>query len=172
MRGEKITSLRTSLSMLGSPPHARGKVQRLIHGAAKVGVTPACAGKRWPKTLRTALIWDHPRMRGEKCAPTVFRRSGGWITPAYAGKRAAWARERPRGKDHPRIRGEKALCQEATCPWVGSPPHTRGKAQDIPRWSKPRRITPAYAGKREAHVSEVLDGQDHPRIRGEKCRCM
>ena len=51
---------------------------------------------------------------------------------------------------------------------LGSPPLTRGKGfQLVGGWMQ-RRITPAYAGKRQSipAMPEVL--QDHPRLRGEK----
>ena len=156
----------------GSPPHARGKDHLVAHQLVHAGITPACAGKSAALDPRSRQSWGHPRMRGEKVAENIKNGVDLGSPPHARGKVCANGFPPVRRMDHPRIRGEKALCQEATCPWVGSPPHTRGKAQDIPRWSKPRRITPAYAGKREAHVSEVLDGQDHPRIRGEKRRCM
>ena len=50
----------------------------------------------------------------------------------------------------------------------GSPPHGRGKVIvqiDAPR---PRRITPAWAGKRAEAVGSQMSTRDHPRMGGEK----
>ena len=52
---------------------------------------------------------------------------------------------------------------------MGSPPHMRGKADDVPILSPQQRITPAYAGK-SAFIGMGQGGRwDHPRICGEKC---
>ena len=70
------------------------------------------------------------------------------ITPAYAGKRMGMKPKLTFDEDHPRIRGEKTVATPGTNTTAGSPPHTRGKGQrKYLRWF-PRRITPAYAGKR------------------------
>ncbi len=152
----------------GSPPHARGKVQRLIHGAAKVGITPACAGKRSAPRGARRFPRDHPRIRGEKPWSPSFsypirgspphtrgkehqplsQPVSGRITPAYAGKSAAAAKTSPGLQDHPRIRGEKFRFTAATKSLLGSPPHTREKASLTELYREKRRITPAYAGKR------------------------
>ena len=72
-------------------------------------------------------------------------------------------------KDHPRIRGESEKITVRACAGkyehqhivldavdqepvggdvAGSPPHTRGKGATYFKATWPRRITPAYAGKR------------------------
>ena len=129
MRGEKITSLRTSLSMLGSPPHARGEVQRGNLEALELGITPAYAGKSEKMQPGNMDYKDHPRMREEKpqnrqeCkkkqgspphargkerAEAPVTNTPG-ITPACAGKSSS--RQGPRWSfgDHPRMRGEKGM---------------------------------------------------------------
>ena len=127
MRGEKQLFLKSILSTLGSPPHARGKGTFTAGQAAWRGITPACAGKSW--TLRSKLIQfkDHPRMRGEKTASPIvwlwekgspphargkvrLRKQGkSWrrITPACAGKSVQQPDGQSCGWDHPRMRGEK-----------------------------------------------------------------
>ena len=46
MCGEKASLVLSVLSLQGSPPHVRGKVQSAASPVPKSGITPACAGKR------------------------------------------------------------------------------------------------------------------------------
>ena len=46
--GEKSARCRTCASARGSPPRVRGKGCELIANGTKTGITPACAGKRYP----------------------------------------------------------------------------------------------------------------------------
>ena len=66
MRGEKKVIQNHCFSLLGSPPHARGKDLYMTSGACHSGITPACAGKSNLDTLVDLRGGDHPRMRGEK----------------------------------------------------------------------------------------------------------
>ena len=107
IRGEKKNSPPFLKAVAGSPPHTRGKALFQPVGDADGGITPAYAGKRYTVRFAVPLLWDHPRIRGEKHhivlgqaahrgspphtrgkAPLNIRniRSAG-ITPAYAGKR-------------------------------------------------------------------------------------
>ena len=85
-RGEKCGRYPMAKFHTGSPPHARGKVQRLPGGQGGPGITPARAGKSQhtesgggadritparagkslPRLALTRTKWDHPRTRGEK----------------------------------------------------------------------------------------------------------
>ena len=67
MCGEKPLQLVFSFSLLGSPPHVRGK--DCFDGLPKksTGITPACAGKRQGQSVPNGSYKDHPRMCGEKC---------------------------------------------------------------------------------------------------------
>ena len=93
------------------------------------------------------VIWDHPRICGEKCnaaphgqlqlgspphmrgkeplccLPTVLH----GITPAYAGKRPQAVPGVVPVQDHPRICGEKSFHSVEESAFPGSPPHMRGK---------------------------------------------
>ena len=51
---------------------------------------------------------------------------------------------------------------------MGSPPRMRGKAGNILKSPSTSRITPAYAGKRNAGVRHGRQAEDHPRVCGEK----
>ena len=106
VRGEKSQGSTAPLAGRGSPPRARGKGQNSGAGLLSVGITPACAGKRFSQTAPWSTNWDHPRVRGEKalaCAgiivdvgspPRARGKVNGYeitalaagITPACAGK--------------------------------------------------------------------------------------
>ena len=64
--GEKPLYGVTLTAAVGSPPHMRGKVPSLRNDLARVGITPACAGKSWPGYTVPCLCRDHPRICGEK----------------------------------------------------------------------------------------------------------
>ena len=66
MGGEKRMRRQESQSVLGSPPHGRGKgpVHRPRNQATRI--TPAWAGKRPPPSDGNPATGDHPRMGGEK----------------------------------------------------------------------------------------------------------
>ena len=107
----------------------RGKGQFLIVGVGAVGITPAYAGKRLIFTGLQPIIWDHPRLCGEKRklsrllifssgSPPPMRgnaarcgevASCSGITPAYAGKSCRKRRIRRDHEDHPRLCGEKMV---------------------------------------------------------------
>ena len=86
MRGEKYIFDAVGQTVIGSPPHARGKALGKQHTVAQHRITPACAGKR--KTLykiitRTA---DHPRMRGEKYLDYIIHHFNVGSPPHARGK--------------------------------------------------------------------------------------
>ena len=107
MCGEKSHSVSPAVAAQGSPPHVRGKAQGALNGTETDRITPACAGKRNHSRYVVIIIWDHPRMCGEKRAvqvPTkillgspphvrgkvctsVYSSVCTRITPACAGKR-------------------------------------------------------------------------------------
>ena len=64
--GEKLAALRWSASILGSPPHMRGKVRRSPGRCSRRGITPAHAGKSDAAWISNPAIRDHPRTCGEK----------------------------------------------------------------------------------------------------------
>ena len=90
------------------------------------------------------------------------------ITPAYAGKRHGIITQVYVVGDHPRLCGEK---KEHDLPFEGdegSPPPMRGKAAIVLADRRKKRITPAYAGKRQQWSRRCKNGEDHPRLCGEK----
>ena len=166
----------------------RGKECSTYYFACFVGITPACAGKRFFSGLVSRVPWDHPRMCGEKLAFFVFcpyvlgspphvRGKALFIknhfpfvgiTPACAGKRCTCCYACPRPTDHPRTCGEKLNIEWEVAEGEGSPPHMRGKG--LPALLRPfcDRITPAHAGKSRCSWRMSHLHQDHPRTCGEK----
>ena len=105
--GEKRTCLWLKNLPPGSPPPMRGKDSRRFVKRFLLRITPAYAGKRLLLFRRRQLVWDHPRlcgekefedeivnsisgspppMRGKAPSPDKYMSNIG-ITPAYAGKR-------------------------------------------------------------------------------------
>ena len=68
VRGEKFSSSQLRYNLAGSPPRARGKGLIIQQRQIDSGITPACAGKRFPQNSFVRARRDHPRVRGEKLA--------------------------------------------------------------------------------------------------------
>ena len=166
--GEKASVELKLIATLGSPPRMRGKGFASGLRAAACGITPAYAGKR--KMIDE--IWqckrDHPRVCGEKIYVDEVLPADTWITPAYAGKRHSGKRTHHKRRDHPRVCGEKSDKSFSVWSLTGSPPRMRGKVNILLSFAPLIRITPAYAGKREAGRKVRLTFRDHPRVCGEK----
>ena len=133
----------------------------------KIGITPACAGKRWFVLFRCAIVWDHPRVCGEKHASACTARAALRSPPRVRGKAAAARAGLVAVGITPACAGKRRL--SSACTWQGgSPPRVRGKANSpfsraITTW-----ITPACAGKSPNWFYSRLSGRDHPRVCGEK----
>ena len=165
--GEKLCPAEPYYFFGGSPPRMRGKGQKGLIFVLQPRITPAYAGKRRAAKRYKRLLWDHPRVCGEKDAickscparqgsPPRMRGKAGWplcglpcigITPAYAGKSQPWRSYSQRRWDHPRVCGEKRPAVDGKRPLRGSPPHVRGKVKDPVPVSALVGITPACAGK-------------------------
>ena len=72
MRGEKYDWCASAATLVGSPPHARGKGFPLPKQGIPSGITPACAGKSEQDAEYDRVAEDHPRMRGEKSRGSVM----------------------------------------------------------------------------------------------------
>ena len=186
--GEKPISLGCNRLRLGSPPRVRGKEMADIKLSWEERITPACAGKSIPSFFPLCLIWDHPRVCGEKqkiCAylhhaigsPPRVRGKGHrdlrirerpGITPACAGKSFRCCSKILCYKDHPRVCGEKCIRKRTSLKEKGSPPRVRGKDLSASPKIRKRRITPACAGKSCPRDSTSCRTPDHPRVCGEK----
>ncbi len=166
----------------------RGKEKNPEKRNHRLGITPAYAGKSCYDLDKLHGRWDHPRVCGEKF-PCLLRLSiksgspprmrgkgyvrscdpgGSRITPAYAGKSIRSEPSPEEYRDHPRVCGEKFLLHLLHHWQQGSPPRMRGKAGTPCPSYRHRRITPAYAGKREGIELKDANKWDHPRVCGEK----
>ena len=166
----------------------RGKAKHTHAFQFRHRITPACAGKRLCLTCVLAILWDHPRMCGEK---EVLRHGGRavegspphvrgkvackvqavcyeGITPACAGKRGCPHSGPGTTRDHPRVCGEKFVRNACSVIVWGSPPRMRGKGICFRLEKRPRGITPACAGKSDRWHGGQSCPRDHPRMCGEK----
>ena len=66
MGGEKLSSILSSSSTVGSPPRGRGKGDKGENATEDDRITPAWAGKRLQFFGLSAARGDHPRVGGEK----------------------------------------------------------------------------------------------------------
>ena len=166
----------------------RGKVENTVEKHTDHRITPAYAGKSYAPAFSFPILEDHPRVCGEK---TVFRTNGpttegspprmrgkevdgfGFfcglgITPAYAGKSVFLALRSAISWDHPRVCGEKRCYHFGYSIRRGSPPRVRGKVSECYESMSPDGITPACAGKSGTLRNNRRNGEDHPRVCGEK----
>ena len=168
--GEKCSRYSMDASYLGSPPPMRGKAKTDTTAGTKSGITPAYAGKRQLSAFPLKVVWDHPRLCGEKfkrflvkCfvlgSPPPMRGKviKKWdylrtqrITPAYAGKRKEQLAKLDDEEDHPRLCGEKSLPEVHWSMMLGSPPPMRGKEREV-----------------RTAINHLMD---HPRLCGEKAK--
>ena len=148
--GEKKYSCTSRTSVLGSPPHMRGKVILLPSTPRANRITPAHAGKSILGRHLSFHVGDHPRTCGEKPSfLVVFSRRLG-SPPHMRGKAICRAPQMMKKQDHPRTCGEKKCTRRTRCNRVGSPPHMRGKETQGRTKFSGAGITPAHAGKSAA----------------------
>ena len=126
-------------------------------------------GGEKPVAMQTCMmsLGSPPRGRGKDGESTGIGGADG-ITPAWAGKsrRTVFAVFRP--EDHPRVGGEKHLSGTTDNRPQGSPPHGRGKVEEIVKMANVSRITPAWAGKSSRSSCRLNPDRDHLRVGGEK----
>ena len=65
------------------------------------------------------------------------------------------------------MRGEDVRVGRAGVLLRGSPPHARGRLNELPARLEKLRITPACAGKTSVEAVTTKKIKDHPRMRGE-----
>ena len=189
--GEKRRRARRSSWIMGSPPRVRGKEVRSRGSVSFCRITPAYAGKRYPRPFLCNGSWDHPRVCGEEhkaFSDPALRRG---ITPAYAGKSAyppppldkvpgSPPRMRGRAPPHavkrrpsgitPAYAGKSTRSTIRLLFAMGSPPRMRGRGFEYVKQYGEAGITPAYAGKRIYICRNPDCGRDHPRVCGEEFR--
>ena len=186
--GEKLPYLPNGFRGWGSPPRVRGKAFQRVKILLNLGITPACAVKRFQFVLRLHAPGDYPRVCGEKTLSSVKssgvsgspphvrgkgleklaheRRRG--ITPARAGKSTELRQRYGWCRDHPRVCGEKWKLVMVLSPQIGSPPRMRGKVSAGKILLHDGGITPAHAGKSGRESGTRACCRDHPRVCGEK----
>ena len=166
LRGEYNRTTCNRKYHIGSPPLARGILNRERIGQRRGGITPACAGNTCAHHSRSDCTWDHPRLRGEyspKCIPDHIQtgspplargilpdRAGQaispGITPACAGNTLKFTDFITLYEDHPRLRGEYQETGEKYYRYEGSPPLARGIRKSVCIPVCFNGITPACAG--------------------------
>ena len=127
----------------------RGKADKFLIPSTYVRITPAYAGKSIFPHYHLTDSQDHPRLCGEKDLDRWEDKLDRGITPAYAGKRGQLSDSISGQWDHPRLCGEKQKRFTQKTARSGSPPPMRGKGGVKVLSATERRITPAYAGKRD-----------------------
>ena len=110
-------------------------------------ITPAYAGKSRFEFFNKFIIWDHPRLCGEKKNISLEMIVILGSPPPMRGKGTSGMGRPRQAQDHPRLCGEKSD-RSATCFFKsGSPPPMRGKEEKQYTVKNGKGITPAYAGK-------------------------
>ena len=128
-----------------------------------------CGEKALVRKVTIRLQGSPPHVRGKerRFSPMVVPPR---ITPACAGKSVAPARGYVDFEDHPRMCGEKTGVASCARTSSGSPPHVRGKVEQVTSALSTVRITPACAGKSWFCISVYPRIKDHPRMCGEKSK--
>ncbi|SER95507.1 hypothetical protein SAMN05443377_1221, partial [Propionibacterium cyclohexanicum] len=176
-----------TVTLVGSPPHSRGRPLPPAFGGYGLGLTPAFAGKTSCPMMAFCAMRAHPRIRGEdqrvpdlihdfSGSPPHSRGRPGSIlegafhirlTPAFAGKTPRRSTSRGLSRAHPRIRGEDSPRSLMVLSRPGSPPHSRGRPFFCCPSVTLTGLTPAFAGKTRMFGGEPTSTRAHPRIRGE-----
>ena len=167
MRGENPHTAVKPIRTNGTSPRARGKHSDANNQRGIYRNIPACAGKTHAEVLLSALIPEHPRVRGENygCAvhdphhrgtsprargkhncfdrPLVSNRN----IPACAGKTGRHGRPAVRLQEHPRVRGENYPPPHHRRRWCGTSPRARGKRSLFRNEYRHCGNIPACAGK-------------------------
>ena len=86
MRGEDWILFYSVAEVVGSPPHARGRLQPFFCLARRLRITPACAGKTACHSPGFSPCADHPRMRGEDASKTLLPRGSPGSPPHARGR--------------------------------------------------------------------------------------
>ena len=172
IRGEHVSRWGFCVLPGGSSPHTRGAPHASRPARSRARIIPAYAGSTYGHYQSSAMISDHPRIRGEHLSASIWL---AWIfgssphtrgalplpfwaifasriIPAYAGSTRRRAGSGPWGADHPRIRGEHREGSNGYILYGGSSPHTRGARSVVVGGAGGGRIIPAYAGSTPARL--------------------
>ena len=105
--GEKLAMLDEIYHAMGSPPRVRGKVLPLLVLLPVVGITPACAGKRFACALWPCIAWDHPRVCGEKRLEIISMHLVRGSPPRVRGKGTLAVQDEPQFRITPACAGKR-----------------------------------------------------------------
>ena len=171
----------------GSSPLTRGKPPTHPPPYPRARLIPAHAGKTCSTRHTSPHEGAHPRSRGEnEFASIVIVPSWGSspltrgkrapgdpmqalirLIPAHAGKTFLVVRGGDTAPAHPRSRGENPTRLTAVEADRGSSPLTRGKRCESANRRCASGLIPAHAGKTPPPLVRVIQGEAHPRSRGE-----
>ncbi len=186
-RGEYLICLVDFGHNLGSSPLSRGIRSFSATAQPHSRIIPALAGNTQQPGIRSFLIGDHPRSRGEYAGvPRCSHRPSGSsplsrgilggehggagqprIIPALAGNTSPAHRAKNPCRDHPRSRGEYDAEQVGDVGGEGSSPLSRGIPTNTTDRAVSARIIPALAGNTPSRDAATDFDADHPRSRGE-----
>ena len=157
----------SSHTALGSSPHMRGTLHRLVNRRQSLGIIPAYAGNTSVlPTVNSIVKGSSPHMRGTLgCIMHLLKQFG--IIPAYAGNTTPRPTRGSRPRDHPRICGEHPSVLAYSSRLEGSSPHMRGTLPSFYHVHDLAGIIPAYAGNTWIVGGFGGFNGDHPRICGE-----
>ena len=159
----------------------------MIHSNADLRNIPAHAGKTPTFDYPHGRTSEHPRARGENIERPLqplgslgtsprtrgkrdnrfLRRCTGRNIPAHAGKTVTYFSGRRTTKEHPRARGENNTSIKLAANCTGTSPRTRGKRGGGGADFLGARNIPAHAGKTRHQRQGHVEGEEHPRARGE-----
>ena len=187
MRGDHCSRARSTITAMGTSPHARGPLLRSLRDGHHHGNIPACAGTTCCSLSTSRRCWEHPRMRGDHLVDlklTEFepgtsphargplsrirarqRRAGN--IPACAGTTGSIGIPINSRGEHPRMRGDHPITVRSTVEPTGTSPHARGP---LIVWVIFRRCAgniPACAGTTLSAASFAAYDREHPRMRGD-----
>ena len=192
MREERTRGRPISEERIGSSPHTRGTRRPRVRSHKTRRFIPACAGNAAGADPRTGPASVHPRMRGERvrwaAAPSSISGSSPHVRgmpacrfnnidpdrfiPACAGNASRISATCSATPVHPRMCGERIRWYQPKSGKHGSSPHARGTPYILLYDSGNDRFIPACAGNARLTGSEARRTAVHPRMRGERVRCL
>ncbi len=147
MCGERAKRVLDAARAAGSSPRVRGTRRPWLIRRTLCRFIPACAGNAWSEQRHRPGGPVHPRVCGERSAPS-FRRFDGAV--------------------HPRVCGERREGDNRNHHAHGSSPRVRGTQQRREAKAAGARFIPACAGNAAFMPGRMSKVQVHPRVCGER----
>ena len=160
------------LRAVGSSPRVRGtRTGKLVEAGAPRFI-PACAGNAVGAAAGDAPVTVHPRVCGERAYVPVIDLAENGSSPRVRGTPRPMRPRRPSVSVHPRVCGERRgrVCET----WAdhGSSPRVRGTLGSPRQRDRDFRFIPACAGNACQATSPRSSLPVHPRVCGERSRCI